>query len=81
MGGIGDLRQRRKVVEPVEAGLVGDRVDTSEKEVHVVGFPGAQARRKLAADKVGKGRRGKVGPVAHGVELGVGLGVLGELYC
>lgn len=81
MGGIGDLRQRRKVVQPVEARLVGDRVDTSEKEVHVVGFPRAQARRKLTADKVGKGGRGKVGLVAHGVELGVGLDVLGELYC
>lgn len=81
MGGIGDLGQRRQVIEPVEAGLVGDGVDTSEKKVHVVGFPRAQARRKLTADKVGKGGGGKVGLVAHGVELGVGLDVLGELYC
>lgn len=81
MGGIGNLRQRRKVVEPVEAGLVGDRVDTSEKKVHVVGFPRTQACRKLTADEVGKGGGGKVGLVAHGVELGIGLDVLGELYC
>lgn len=81
VGSIGDLRQRRQVVEPVEAGLVGDRVDTSEKEVDIVGFPRAQAGRKLTANKVGKGGRGKVGLVAHGIELGVGLDVLGELYC
>jgi hypothetical protein len=73
--------QRRQVVEPVQAGLVGDGVDAAEQQVHVVWFPRAQAGRKLSADEVCERRWREVGFVAHGVELRVGLDVLGELDC
>lgn len=71
--------KRRKVVEPVQAGLVGDRIDTAEKEVDVVGLARPQARGQLSADEVGEGGRRKIGLVPHRVQLGIRLDVFGEL--
>lgn len=60
---------------------MGDGVDASQEEVHIVGLARAQGRRQLAADKVCEGRRGEIRVIAHRVELGVGLDVFGELNC
>jgi len=45
----------------------------------VVRLSAAKASRQLASDKVRNGARAQVGLVAHGVQLHVGLDVLGEL--
>lgn len=81
VGRVGDGCQGGEVVHPVKGGLVGDGVDAAEEEVDVVRLAGAQAGGQLAADKMGDGRGGEVRLIAHRVELGVRLDVLGELYC
>jgi len=79
VGSIWDGRQRRKVVQPVQRGLVGDGVDTAEEEVDIVGFAGAERRGEFTANKVCDGRGREVDVVPHGVELGIGLDVFCEL--
>ena len=54
VGGIRHRGQRRKVIQPVQAGLVCDGVDASQEEVDVVRLPRPQTGSQLTADKVGE---------------------------
>jgi len=42
VGGVGQGSERREIVAPVQAGLVGYGVVAAEQEVHVVGFAAAE---------------------------------------
>ena len=79
MSSIRQRCQRRQVVQPVQAWLAGDWVNTSQQQVHVIWVSGSQAGGELAADEVGEGGWIEVDLVAHAVELGVDLDVLCEL--
>lgn len=52
--GVRNTGQRCKVVQPVQAGLVCDGVDTSQQEVDIVGLPRSQAICQFATDKMRK---------------------------
>lgn len=79
MSSIRQARQRRQVVQPVQAWLAGNWINTSQQQVDVIWVSRSQAGGELAADEVGEGGWVEIDLVAHAVELGVDLNVLCEL--
>lgn len=72
-------RQRGKVVDPVQTGLVGNGVHSSEQQVDGIRPPRTQSACELTPHEARDGRRAQVGVVAHRIQLDVGLDVLCKL--
>jgi hypothetical protein len=74
------LRRTRQIVQPIQARLLGDRINTSQQQIHRVWMLAPQRPRQLPSHKRRQCRGPQVGFVAHAVQGDVGLHVFGELY-
>lgn len=76
---IGDLCAARQIIEPIQAGLLGDWVNTAQQQIDVVGLPASQAASKFSAHKARHCCRSQVRLITHCIEGDIGLDVFGKL--